>query len=97
MARNGSVRAETLRARRVHAQTVNGDAVLSCAISPSGVTAATVNGSVRVNVPKNAPAYRVSAATDNGRRTVALPASGAADDRTMTLTTVNVDVTAAQE
>jgi DUF4097 and DUF4098 domain-containing protein YvlB len=97
VARNGSARAETMRARRVHAQTVNGDAVLSCATSPSGVTAATGNGSVRVHRAQERSRLRVSAATDNGRRTVALPASGAADDRTMTLTTVNGDVTAAQE
>ncbi|MEU1455882.1 DUF4097 family beta strand repeat-containing protein [Streptomyces avermitilis] len=95
--RNGSVRAESLRAVRLHAETVNGDVVLGCAGSPHHVSASTTNGSVRVTVPHDAPAYRVSARTDNGRPTVSVPTAGPAADRGMTLTTVNGDVTALHE
>ncbi|MEU2583964.1 hypothetical protein ABZ612_13525 [Streptomyces avermitilis] len=95
--RNGSVRAESLRAVRLHAETVNGGVVLGCAGSPHHVSASTTNGSVRVTVPHDAPAYRVAARTDNGRPTVSVPAAGPAADRGMTLTTVNGDVTALHE
>ncbi|MGV9559095.1 DUF4097 family beta strand repeat-containing protein [Streptomyces sp. NPDC003522] len=95
--RNGSVRADALRATTLRAETVNGDVVLHCATSPTGVAAATTNGSVRVVVPHDAPRYRVTAATDNGRPSVTLPTDGTQDDRTMTLTTVNGDVGAARE
>ncbi|MGW7046536.1 DUF4097 family beta strand repeat-containing protein [Streptomyces avermitilis] len=95
--RNGSVRAESLRAARLHAETVNGDVALGCAGSPHHVGASTTNGSVRVTVPHDAPAYRVSARTDNGRPTVSVPTAGPAEDRGMTLATVNGDVTALHE
>ncbi|MEU9368561.1 DUF4097 family beta strand repeat-containing protein [Streptomyces avermitilis] len=95
--RNGSVRAESLRAARLYAETVNGDVVLGCAGSPRDVSASTTNGSVRVTVPHDAPAYRVSATTGNGRPTVSVPTAGPAEDRGMTLTTVNGDVTALHE
>ncbi|MFD6288765.1 DUF4097 family beta strand repeat-containing protein, partial [Streptomyces sp. NPDC060205] len=68
--RNGSVRAGTLRAEDVHAETVNGDVTLDCATSPDGVGALTTNGSVRVMLPHDAPAYRIAATTDNGRPSV---------------------------
>ncbi|MGW0871041.1 DUF4097 family beta strand repeat-containing protein [Streptomyces sp. NPDC002740] len=90
--RNGSVRATALDAGRLRAATTNGDVILACATAPTGVTAATTNGSVGVTVPHDAPAYLVTAATDNGRATVGVPTS---DDRrgpAMTLTTVNGDV-----
>ncbi|MEU0409047.1 DUF4097 family beta strand repeat-containing protein [Streptomyces griseorubiginosus] len=90
--RNGSVRATAVEARRLHAATTNGDVVLGCAAIPTGVTATTVNGSVDVTVPHDSPAYRVAAATDNGRATVAVPVRRADRDHTMTLTTVNGDV-----
>jgi hypothetical protein len=95
--RNGSVRTTALRAARLRAETVNGDVVLDCRTSPRGVTGATTNGSVHVVVPHDAPAYRVTATTDNGRPSVTLPTDHAEDDRTMTLTTVNGDVGAARE
>ncbi|MFH9863949.1 DUF4097 family beta strand repeat-containing protein [Streptomyces sp. NPDC017202] len=95
--RNGSVRADALRVTTLRAQTVNGDVVLHCATAPTGVAAATTNGSVRVVVPHDAPRYRVTATTDNGRPSVALPTDGTQDDRTMALTTVNGDVGAARE
>ncbi|WP_435839851.1 DUF4097 family beta strand repeat-containing protein [Streptomyces canus] len=90
--RNGSVRATSVAAERVHAATTNGDVVVGCAAVPAGVGAATVNGSVDVTVPHNSPAYRVTASTDNGRATVAVPAQRADRNHTMTLTTVNGDV-----
>ncbi|WP_406129648.1 DUF4097 family beta strand repeat-containing protein [Streptomyces canus] len=90
--RNGSVRATSVAADRVHAVTTNGDVVVGCAAVPSGVGAATVNGSVDVTVPHDSPAYRVTASTDNGRATVAVPAQRADRNHTMTLTTVNGDV-----
>ncbi|MFJ1967759.1 DUF4097 family beta strand repeat-containing protein [Streptomyces sp. NPDC087903] len=90
--RNGSVRAVAVRAGALHAATVNGDVVLTCATSPTGVSAVTTNGSVGVLVPHDAPAYRVTARTDNGRPSVTVPTDAARDDRTMTLTTVNGDV-----
>jgi hypothetical protein len=95
--RNGSVRATGVTAGRVHAQTTNGDVVVRCAAVPSGVGAATVNGSVDVTVPHDSPAYRVTASTDNGRATVAVPARDADQDHTMTLTTVNGDVDARRD
>ncbi|MCF4136299.1 DUF4097 domain-containing protein [Streptomyces sp. Tue 6430] len=95
--RNGSVRADALRVTALRAETVNGDVVLHCATSPTGVAAATTNGSVRVVVPHDAPRYRVTATTSNGRPSVTLPTDGARDDLTMTLTTVNGDVGAARE
>jgi hypothetical protein len=95
--RNGSVRAMALRAARLHAETVNGDVVLDCRTSPTGVTGATTNGSVHVVVPHDAPVYQVTATTDNGRPSVSLPTDDAKDDRTMTLSTVNGDVGAARE
>jgi DUF4097 and DUF4098 domain-containing protein YvlB len=94
--RNGSVRAGTLRAGELHAETVNGDVTLGCATPPDGVGAVSTNGSVRVTVPHDAPAYRIAATTDNGRPTVTVP-TGGNDDRSMTLTTVNGDVTAGVE
>ncbi|MFE7068782.1 DUF4097 family beta strand repeat-containing protein [Streptomyces sp. NPDC057620] len=95
--RNGSVRAGTLRADDLHAETVNGDVTLDCATSPDGVGALTTNGSVRVMLPHDAPAYRVAATTDNGRPSVTVPTGDGDDDRSMTLTTVNGDVTAGVE
>jgi DUF4097 and DUF4098 domain-containing protein YvlB len=95
--RNGSVRADGARAARLHAETVNGDVVLACATSPSRVSADTTNGSVRVTVPHGGPAYRIAATTDNGRPSIAVPTAGAGDDRGMTLTTVNGDVTAVRD
>ncbi|MGW7257348.1 DUF4097 family beta strand repeat-containing protein [Streptomyces sp. NPDC054834] len=92
--RNGSVRATALGAKRLRAGTVNGDLDLDCATAPDTVTAATTNGSVRVSVPHDAPAYRVTATTTNGRPSVTLPTASASGDRRMTLTTVNGDVTA---
>ncbi|MDH6431595.1 hypothetical protein M2158_000072 [Streptomyces sp. SAI-144] len=95
--RNGSVRATSVAAERVHAATTNGDVVVGCAAVPSGVSAATVNGSVDVTVPHDSPAYRVTASTDNGRATVAVPAQRADRDHTLTLTTVNGDVYARRD
>jgi hypothetical protein len=95
--RNGSVRATSVEARRVRAATTNGDVVVACAAVPSGVGAATVNGSVDVTVPHDSPPYRVTASTDNGRATVAVPGRDADRTHTMTLTTVNGDVDARRE
>ncbi|NEB04085.1 DUF4097 family beta strand repeat protein [Streptomyces sp. SID13726] len=95
--RNGSVRATGVAADRVHAATVNGDVTVGCAAVPSAVTATTVNGSVEVTVAHDSPAYRVTATTDNGRATTALPTRGADRDHGMTLTTVNGDVAARRE
>ncbi|MFI6670188.1 DUF4097 family beta strand repeat-containing protein [Streptomyces sp. NPDC050481] len=95
--RNGSVRATSVAAERVHAATTNGDVMVGCAAVPSGVSAATVNGSVDVTVPHDSPAYRVTASTDNGRATVGVPAQRADRNHTMTLTTVNGDVDARRD
>ncbi|MEU5047894.1 DUF4097 family beta strand repeat-containing protein [Streptomyces griseorubiginosus] len=92
--RNGSVRATGVAAHRLYTATTNGDVVLGCAAVPTGVTAATVNGSVDVTVPHDSPAYRVAASTDNGRATVAVPVRRPDRNHVMTLTTVNGDVTA---
>ncbi|OQR64568.1 hypothetical protein B6E66_08155 [Streptomyces maremycinicus] len=92
--RNGSVRATALDAGRLHAVTTNGDVTLGCTTAPSDVTASTTNGSVAVTVPQDAPAYRVTAGTDNGHATVDVPTSENRQGPTMTLTTVNGDVTA---
>ncbi|MEU6147731.1 DUF4097 family beta strand repeat-containing protein [Streptomyces sp. NPDC047081] len=95
--RNGSVRATSVEAGRLHASTVNGDVVVQCAAAPAGVTARTVNGSVDVTVPHDAPAYRVTMSTDNGRTTTDVHVQDAARNRVMTLTTVNGDVTARRD
>ncbi|MET7732129.1 DUF4097 family beta strand repeat-containing protein [Streptomyces sp. NPDC005402] len=95
--RNGSVRATGVEAGRLHAATTNGDVVVGCAAVPSGVSAATVNGSVDVTVPHDSPPYRVTASTDNGHATVAVPVRDADRNHTMTLTTVNGDVDARRE
>ncbi|MFJ6391052.1 DUF4097 family beta strand repeat-containing protein [Streptomyces sp. NPDC091972] len=95
--RNGSVRAVSVEARRVHAATTNGDVGVGCAAVPSGVSATTVNGSVDVTVPHDSPPYRVTAATDNGRATVSVPVREADRTHTMTLTTVNGDVDARRD
>ncbi|WP_367318128.1 DUF4097 family beta strand repeat-containing protein [Streptomyces sp. HUAS ZL42] len=95
--RNGSVRATSLEAARLHASTGNGDVVMQCAAAPAGVTARTVNGSVEVTVPRDAPAYRVTMSTDNGRTTTDVHAQDADRNRLMTLTTVNGDVTARRD
>ncbi|MFF5494250.1 DUF4097 family beta strand repeat-containing protein [Streptomyces aquilus] len=95
--RNGSVRATSLAAGRLHASTVNGDVVMQCAAVPEGVTARTVNGSVDVTVPRAAPAYRVTMSTDNGRTTTDVHAQDADRNRLMTLTTINGDVTARRD
>ncbi|CAL9343210.1 hypothetical protein SUDANB145_00308 [Streptomyces sp. enrichment culture] len=89
--RNGSVRADALRAG-----TVNGDVTLACATAPAGVGGTTVNGSVRLTLPAGAPAYRVRAATDNGSTSVDVPTAADTDGRALRLTTVNGDVTAAR-
>ncbi|MGW2834554.1 DUF4097 family beta strand repeat-containing protein [Streptomyces sp. NPDC001286] len=90
--RNGSVNATDLDAKRVRAATTNGDVVLACTSAPSSVTATTTNGSVDVTVPHGAPAYRITADTDNGRATTDVPTSTAQRGPDMTLTTVNGDV-----
>ncbi|PWI20749.1 hypothetical protein DI272_29960 [Streptomyces sp. Act143] len=95
--RNGSVRASSVEADGLRATTVNGDVVLQCAAAPTGVTARTVNGSVDVTVPRDAPAYHVTMGTDNGRTTTDVHAQGADRNRLMTLSTVNGDVTARRD
>ncbi|MFH8755124.1 DUF4097 family beta strand repeat-containing protein [Streptomyces atroolivaceus] len=92
--RNGSVHTGALRSERLHAETVNGDVTLGSATSPFRLTAATTNGSVRVALPQDAPAYDIDAASRNGRTAVAVPAAGKGGGHGMTLTTVNGDVTA---
>ncbi|MEU6843506.1 DUF4097 family beta strand repeat-containing protein [Streptomyces sp. NPDC046716] len=95
--RNGSVRATGVRARSLAAETVNGDVVLGCADAPRRLSATTVNGTASAVLPHDAPAYRTTATTDNGRPFVSVPAEGAAADRTLTLSTVNGDVRARRD
>ncbi|MBT2411271.1 DUF4097 family beta strand repeat protein [Streptomyces sp. ISL-12] len=94
--RNGSVRADALRAGKVRAGTVNGDVTLACATAPAGVGGTTVDGSVRLALPADVPAYRVRAATDNGSTSVDVPTTHDTAGRTIRLTTVDGDVTAAR-
>ncbi|MET9256537.1 DUF4097 family beta strand repeat-containing protein [Streptomyces sp. NPDC003717] len=90
--RNGSVRATGLGARTVGAETVNGDVDVVCATSPDTLDGVTRNGSVRVTLPADAPAYATEASTVNGRSTADAPAAGPADSRhRLTLRTVNGD------
>ncbi|MFC9121169.1 DUF4097 family beta strand repeat-containing protein [Streptomyces sp. NPDC057067] len=95
--RNGSVRAGTLKSAHLHAETVNGDVTLGSTTSPSRLDAATTNGSVRVALPHDAPAYAVDATTQNGRTSVTVPSATERDGHGMTLATVNGDVTAARD
>ncbi|WP_320781882.1 DUF4097 family beta strand repeat-containing protein [Streptomyces sp. CRN 30] len=95
--RNGSVRATALRAGKLHAETVNGDVTLACATAPDGVGGTTTNGSVRLALPHGAPAYRVTADTDNGRPDIDVATGGDTDGRTIRLATVNGDVTAGRD
>ncbi|MEU6394560.1 DUF4097 family beta strand repeat-containing protein [Streptomyces sp. NPDC046939] len=92
--RNGSVHTTSVRASALGARTVNGDVTLDCATAPRRVSARTVNGSVDVAVPHDAPGYRVDATTDHGRPAVTLPAATDGSAPTMTLATVNGDVRA---
>ncbi|MGQ4510789.1 DUF4097 family beta strand repeat-containing protein [Streptomyces sp. DW26H14] len=93
--RNGSVRATGLAAASLTASTVNGDVVLGCAHAPGSVNAATTNGSVDLTVPRGAPAYAVRAATRDGRSRIDVPTRGGGAG-TLTLRTVNGDVTASE-
>ncbi|MFI0241067.1 DUF4097 family beta strand repeat-containing protein [Streptomyces sp. NPDC016845] len=92
--RNGSVHTTSVRASALGVRTVNGDVTLDCATAPRRVSARTVNGSVDVAVPHDAPGYRVDATTDNGRPAITLPDAAGGSSRTMTLATVNGDVRA---
>ncbi|MEU1482501.1 DUF4097 family beta strand repeat-containing protein [Streptomyces sp. NPDC005752] len=94
--RNGSVRADGLRSGTLHAETVNGDVRLDSAASPARLSATTENGSVRVGLPPGAPAYDVTATTRNGRTSVTVPTAPEGARHTMTLGSVNGDVTAAR-
>ncbi|MFJ4436199.1 DUF4097 family beta strand repeat-containing protein [Streptomyces sp. NPDC088923] len=90
--RNGSVRATGLAARRVEAETVNGDVDLRTTTSPDLLSGTTRNGSVRVTLPADPPPYAVRATTVNGRTVNDLPDASAADpDHHLTLRTVNGD------
>jgi DUF4097 and DUF4098 domain-containing protein YvlB len=91
------VRATTVAADRLSGVTSNGDVVLTCATAASRVIGRTTNGSVDVTVPDDAPAYRVTATTRNGRPRIAVPTRSTGDGPTMTLSTVNGDVAAHRE
>ncbi|WP_328582844.1 DUF4097 family beta strand repeat-containing protein [Streptomyces sp. NBC_00370] len=95
--RNGSIRVTGLRAAHLGAGTVNGDVVLDCAVAPTDVNARTTNGSVDLTVPHDAAPYNVDATTNNGRPHITVPTvppPPASAKRTLTLRTVNGDVTA---
>lgn len=94
--RNGSVRAEALRSGTLHAVTVNGDVTIGSSAAPGSLTAATTNGSVRVELPRDAPAYRTTATARNGRTTVTVPGATDKAGHAMALSTVNGDVTASR-
>ncbi len=93
--RNGSVRASGLSSGALRAETVNGDVTLGSATSPARLTATTENGSVRVALPSGTPSYDVTATTRNGRTSVTVPTAAEGARHTMTLGSVNGDVTAA--
>ncbi|MGQ4486479.1 DUF4097 domain-containing protein [Streptomyces sp. 372A] len=93
--RNGSVRATGLRGSGIDAETVNGDVDVSCATGPDTLSGITRNGSARVTLPADAPAYATDAHTVNGRSTTDIPAAEATDHaRRLTLRTVNGDTEA---
>jgi len=90
--RNGSVRADGLRAPALSAFTVNGDVDLSWATAPGQVTADTTNGSIELAVPAAAPAYAVSAGTVHGGVHVGVRSDPSSANR-LSLSTVNGSVT----
>lgn len=95
--RNGSIRVTGLRAAHIGAGTVNGDVVLDCATAPTDVNAKTTNGSVDLTVPHGAAPYAVDATTGHGLPHITVPTvppPPASAKRTLTLRTVNGDVTA---
>ncbi|NEC66139.1 DUF4097 family beta strand repeat-containing protein [Streptomyces sp. SID9727] len=93
--RNGSVRATGLRGTGIDAETVNGDVDVRCATAPDTLSGITRNGSARVTLPADAPAYATDAHTVNGRSTTDIPAAEATDHtRRLTLRTVNGDTEA---
>ncbi|MFG3139137.1 DUF4097 family beta strand repeat-containing protein [Streptomyces sp. NPDC048211] len=95
MTRNGSVRATGLKGFGVDAGTVNGDVDLQCATSPGTLDGVTRNGSVRVTLPSDAPAYATDARTVNGRSTLNVPVAKVSDHtHRLTLRTVNGDTEA---
>ncbi|MEW1693559.1 DUF4097 family beta strand repeat-containing protein [Streptomyces sp. NPDC091265] len=89
--RNGSVRATGLSARTVGAETVNGDVELLCTTPPDAVDGSTRNGSVRVTLPAQAPAYLQDVSTVNGRSTTNIPTTPGTSHGRLTLRTVNGD------
>ncbi|SED16235.1 Putative adhesin [Streptomyces sp. 2131.1] len=93
--RNGSVRATGLRGVGIDAETVNGDVDVQCATAPDTVDGVTRNGSARVSLPADAPAYATDARTVNGRSTTDVPAAEPSDrTHRLTLRTVNGDTEA---
>ncbi|TRV76452.1 DUF4097 domain-containing protein [Streptomyces sp. 130] len=93
--RNGSVRATGLRGAGIDAETVNGDVDVRCATAPDTLSGITRNGSARVTLPADAPAYATDARTVNGRSTSDIPAAESPDHaRRLTLRTVNGDTEA---
>ncbi|MEV5600076.1 DUF4097 family beta strand repeat-containing protein [Streptomyces sp. NPDC052299] len=93
--RNGSVRATGLRGTGIDAETVNGDVDVHCATAPDTLSGITRNGTARVTLPADAPAYATDAHTVNGRSTTDLPAAEPTDHaHRLTLRTVNGDTEA---
>ncbi|WP_328696330.1 DUF4097 family beta strand repeat-containing protein [Streptomyces sp. NBC_00342] len=92
--RNGSVRATGLKGAGIEAETVNGDVDLGCAHSPGTLDGVTRNGSVRVTLPSDAPAYATDAQTVNGRSTTNIPSDASDHTHRLSLRTVNGDTEA---
>ncbi|MEU2026768.1 DUF4097 family beta strand repeat-containing protein [Streptomyces sp. NPDC016469] len=93
--RNGSVRATGLRGLDIGAETVNGDVDVQCATAPDTLDGVTRNGSARVTLPADAPAYATDAHTVNGRSTSDIPVAERSDHaHRLTLRTVNGDTEA---
>jgi hypothetical protein len=92
--RNGSVRATGVAARRLYAETVNGDVDLRTETSPVRLSGTTRNGSVRVTLPAGPPPYAARVSAVNGRTANELPGAPPDADHRLTLRTVNGDAEA---
>jgi hypothetical protein len=90
---NGRVEGLQLRSPNANADSDNGRVQLEFVVAPSTVLATSNNGSVEVVVPADGTAYRVDAATDNGREVVDVP-TDPASERSITVRTDHGSVTA---
>jgi hypothetical protein len=88
---DGNVLGADLSSSAVTASSMNGDVDLQFTTPPLSVTGTSRDGNVEVGLPRGAAPYLVSAASDNGTRSVGVH-SDSASDRRITVDSDNGDV-----